>query len=128
MVEITLDRGVAEGGLGRISEDELAELRRRPVAELAKRRGVALKKRGSDLVGLCPFHEDTDASFVVTPSKNLWNCFGCNKGGGPIDFVMASQDVSFRHAVELMREGAPLAASVKTAPRLPMLSVPRTAA
>lgn len=49
---------------------------------------------------------------MVTPGKNLWHCFGCQIGGGPIDWVMKHRGVSFRHAVELLREGLPsLAAS-----------------
>jgi len=44
---------------------------------------------------------------VVTPAKNLWHCFGCGVGGGPIDWTMKRQGVSFRHAVELLREGVP---------------------
>jgi DNA primase len=50
---------------------------------------------------------------VVTPAKNLWHCFGCGAGGGPIDWVMKSQGVSFRHAVELLREGLPLEAPLQ---------------
>ena len=47
----------------------------------------------------------------MTPAKNLWHCFGCGIGGGPIDWVIKRQGVSFRHAVELLREGVtPLAA------------------
>jgi DNA primase len=65
------------------------------------------------MLGRCPFHEDDTASLVVTPAKNLWHCFGCGVGGGPIDWVMKRRGVSFRHAVELLREGVvPLAADV----------------
>ena len=47
----------------------------------------------------------------MTPAKNLWHCFGCGIGDGPIDWVIKRQGVSFRHAVELLREGVtPLAA------------------
>ncbi|MEF9407034.1 CHC2 zinc finger domain-containing protein, partial [Ralstonia solanacearum species complex bacterium KE055] len=42
--------------------------------------------------------------------KNLYHCFGCGAAGGPIDWVMQMQGVSFRHAAELLREGLPLAA------------------
>jgi hypothetical protein len=56
------------------------------------------------LAGLCPFHEDRLPLLKVTPAKNLWHCFGCGAGGGPIDWVMKQQGVSFRHAVELLRE------------------------
>jgi DNA primase catalytic core len=58
------------------------------------------------MLGRCPFHEDATASLVVTPAKNLWHCFGCGVGGGPIDWVMKRQGVSFRHAVELLRADA----------------------
>jgi DNA primase catalytic core len=67
--------------------------------------GIELKKSGKDWLGRCPFHEDDTASLVVTPGKNLWHCFGCGIGGGPIDWVIKRQGVSFRHAVELLREG-----------------------
>ena len=57
------------------------------------------------MTGRCPFHEGDTASLVVTPAKNLWHCFGCVVGGGPIDWVMKKNGVSFRHAVELLRDG-----------------------
>jgi DNA primase len=59
---------------------------------------------GKDLLGRCPFHEDDSASLVVTPAKNLWHCFGCGIGGGPIDWVIKKNGVSFRHAVELLKD------------------------
>ena len=75
------------------------------VERLAEAMGVKLKRLGKDLHGLCPFHRDREPSLVITPSTNLWNCLGaCRKGGSSIDWVMRAQGVSFRHAVELMRE------------------------
>jgi DNA primase catalytic core len=76
------------------------------MARLVEASGVELKKGGKDMLGRCPFHEDATASLVVTPGKNLWHCFGCGVGGGPIDWVMKRQGVSFRHAVELLRADA----------------------
>ena len=79
------------------------------------------------MLGRCPFHEDDTASLVVTPGKNLWHCFGCGVGGGPIDWVMKRRGVSFRHAVELLREGVvPFAAdgAALNNPRLRVLSPP----
>ena len=79
------------------------------------------------MLGRCPFHKDDTASLVVTPGKNLWHCFGCGVGGGPIDWVMKRRGVSFRHAVELLREGVvPLAAdgAVLNNPRLRVLPPP----
>ena len=90
--------------MARIPEAEIERLKEAvPVARLVGASGIELKKGGKDLLGRCPFHEDATASLVVTPGKNLWHCFGCGVGGGPIDWVMKRQSVSFRHAVELLR-------------------------
>jgi len=95
----------------RIPEAEIERLKNEiSVERLVEASGVALKKAGKDLLGCCPFHADATASLVVTPAKNLWHCFGCGLGGGPIDWVMKKQGVSFRHAVELLREGLPVSA------------------
>ncbi len=78
------------------------------VEDLARARGVELKRHGKDLVGLCPFHEDHEPSLVITPERNLWHCLGaCRAGGSPIDWVMRAERVSFRHAVEILRAGMP---------------------
>ena len=99
--------------MARIPEGEIERLKGDvSVERLAEGSGVALRRAGKDLLGRCPFHEDAEASLVVTPAKNLWHCFGCQIGGGPIDWVMKTQGVSFRHAVELLRTDSPLAASV----------------
>jgi DNA primase catalytic core len=93
--------------MARIPEAELERLKREVAVErLVAEAGIALKRAGKDLLGRCPFHADDTASLVVTPVKNLWHCFGCGVGGGPIDWVMKKNGVSFRHAVELLREGA----------------------
>jgi DNA primase catalytic core len=96
----------------RIPEPEIERLKSEvSVERLVAASGIELKKSGKDWLGRCPFHEDDTASLVVTPAKNLWHCFGCGVGGGPIDWVIKRQGVSFRHAVELLREGVtPLAA------------------
>jgi DNA primase catalytic core len=99
--------------MARIPESEIERLKGEvSVERLVEGRGVALRRAGQDLLGKCPFHEDAEASLVVTPVKNLWHCFGCQVGGGPIDWVMKTQGVSFRHAVELLRTDSPLAAAV----------------
>lgn len=93
--------------MARIPQEELERLRREvSVERLIEAAGITLKAAGKDLLGRCPFHEDREASLVVTPVKNLWHCFACQLGGGPIDWMMKSKGVSFRHAVELLREGA----------------------
>ena len=97
--------------MARIPAEELE----RPKAEISVERlvessGVELKAAGKDLLGRCPFHEHREASLVLTPGKNLWHCFSCQIGGGPIDWMMKTKSVSFRHAVELLREGAAVSA------------------
>jgi DNA primase len=92
--------------MARIPDSEIERLKNEvSVQRLIESSGIALKKTGKDYTGCCPFHEDDTASLVVTPAKNLWHCFGCGIGGGPIDWVMRKNGVSFRHAVELLREG-----------------------
>lgn len=92
--------------MARIPPDELERLKAEvSVERLVGSSGVALRVVGKDRHGRCPFHDDREASLVVTPAKNLWHCFSCQIGGGPIDWMMKSKGVSFRHAVELLREG-----------------------
>jgi len=92
--------------MARIPESEIERLKNEiSVERLIESAGIELKKSGKDKIGKCPFHDDAEPSLVVTPSKNLWHCFACQIGGGPIDWVMKANGVSFRHAVELLREG-----------------------
>ncbi len=82
--------------------------------------GIELKKSGKDHVGRCPFHDDSTASLSVSPAKNLWHCFGCGAAGGPIDWVMKFDKISFRHAAEKLRVGLGAA----PAPVLPLAALP----
>ena len=103
--------------MARIPESEIERLKSEvSVERLVESSGVALKKSGKDFVACCPFHADDTASLVVTPAKNLWHCFGCGAGGGVIDWVMRKNGVSFRHAVELLREGVPAVSSLAAEP------------
>jgi DNA primase len=52
--------------------------------------------------GNCPFHPDTTFSFMVSPAKNIFKCFGCGKEGGPVEFIMAMQNKSFEEAAEIV--------------------------
>lgn len=61
---------------------------------------VALKKTGSNYKGLCPFHADTNPSFVVNPNKNICKCFVCESGGNPITFYSKYKKISFNEAVK----------------------------
>jgi DNA primase catalytic core len=73
---------------------------------LVKSRGVKLRKNGKGYKGPCPFHKDSDPSFSVNPDDNLWNCFGCNKGGDAIRFVELFDHVGFKEAVSRLETGA----------------------
>jgi DNA primase catalytic core len=97
--------------MARIPEDVIQSLKRGVSLErLVEASGVELKRQGLNLVGRCPWHEDNGPSLVVTPSKNLWHCLGaCQQGGSVIDWVMKASEVSFRHAVEILRSDAPIA-------------------
>ena len=57
-----------------------------------------------NLMGRCPFHDDQTPSFGVTPSKNLWNCLAGCGGGDVIELVMRKENVSFRQAVDILRQ------------------------
>jgi DNA primase catalytic core len=94
--------------MARIGAEELDKLKREVDLVALVRSRVDLKGDGDDLVGLCPFHVEETPSFHVSVSKNLFHCFGCGAAGSVIDWAMKSAKVSFRHAVELLREKAPL--------------------
>ncbi|MCP4992906.1 MAG: toprim domain-containing protein, partial [Gammaproteobacteria bacterium] len=91
--------------MARIPDDLIERLKREvSVQRLAESQGIQLKHSGADLMGLCPFHDDTEPSLSITPEKNIWNCLGaCKTGGSVIDWVMKAEGVSFRHAVELLQ-------------------------
>jgi DNA primase len=92
--------------MSRIPEVELERLKREvSLVRLIEDAGVALVRQGKDYAARCPFHEEETASLIVTPDENLFHCFGGGAAGGPIDWVMKRNGVSFRHAVELLREG-----------------------
>lgn len=63
---------------------------------------VSLQRKGSSLMGLCPFHDEKTASFSVTPVRNMWHCFGCGLGGDTIDFVERVEGLTFPEAVEFL--------------------------
>jgi len=65
---------------------------------------VALKKRGSRYWGLCPFHEEKTPSFCVTPEKDLYYCFGCQKGGDLFGFFMEMERCDFPEALRMLAE------------------------
>jgi DNA primase catalytic core len=95
--------------------EEIERIKREvSVERLAQARGIKLRRSGKELIGLCPFHQDTNPSLTIDPKKNMWHCKGaCGEGGDVIQWVMRAQGVSFRHALELLRRD-----------HLPMANVP----
>ena len=67
---------------------------------------VRLKKRGSNFVGLCPFHGEKTPSFNVNPGMGIYKCFGCGEGGDVFSFVSQIEGLSFPEAVRLLAERA----------------------
>ena len=71
---------------------------------------VTLKKAGANWVARCPFHKETKPSFSVNPTKEIFYCFGCQKGGSVFNFVMEIERVTFPEAIKIVAEksGVPL--------------------
>ena len=67
---------------------------------------VSLKRSGSNMFGLCPFHGEKTASFSVSPDKGIYYCFGCHKGGGAINFMMEVEGLSYPDAVRALAKRA----------------------
>ena len=88
------------------SEDVIAEVRQRSdIVDLVSSY-VALKRRGRDYVGLCPFHSEKTPSFSVSPERQSFHCFGCGVGGNAISFVMQYENLSFPEALRFLASRA----------------------
>jgi DNA primase len=76
--------------------DEMVERIKREISvqRLVEARGIQLKRVGKNLVGLCPFHQETNPSLTITPSTNKWRCFG----------VMHMEGISVSHALQLCKQ------------------------
>ncbi|QWC85805.1 DNA primase [Nocardioidaceae bacterium] len=86
---------------GRIRSEDIAEVREKARIDEVVSDYVTLRNAGSGaLKGLCPFHDEKSPSFHVTPSRNLYHCFGCQAGGDVISFVMEIDGLTFTDTVE----------------------------
>lgn len=85
-------------------ESFLREVMDRNDIESVISRYVTLKRTGSTLKGLCPFHKEKTPSFSVSPDKQLYHCFGCGKSGTVINFIMDMENLDFVEAVKLLAE------------------------
>jgi|UPI00047DB12C DNA primase len=90
-------------GRGRIRAADIALVRERSKIDEIVGEHLQLKRAGGgSLKGLCPFHDEKSPSFQVTPTRNLFHCFGCGEGGDVISFVQKIDHLSFSEAVELL--------------------------
>ncbi|MES2559438.1 MAG: DNA primase [Bacteroidota bacterium] len=65
---------------------------------------ISLKKRGSSLLGLCPFHNEKTPSFNVSPVKGIYKCFGCGKAGNSVNFIMEYEHLDYIQALKFLAE------------------------
>jgi DNA primase len=65
---------------------------------------VTLKRRGANLIGNCPFHNEKTPSFSVSPAKNIYKCFGCGEGGNPVNFIMKIENLSYYEALKFIAQ------------------------
>ncbi|UCG26674.1 MAG: DNA primase [Bacteroidales bacterium] len=63
---------------------------------------VTLRKRGANFMGLCPFHNEKTPSFSVSPSKGIYKCFGCGRGGNAVNFIMEHEHLSYPEALKFL--------------------------
>ena len=80
--------------------DELVA--RNPIEDVVGQYVSLNKRTGANLFGLCPFHGEKTASFSVNPSKGIYYCFGCHKGGGAINFMMEIEGMNYPDAVRAL--------------------------
>lgn len=63
---------------------------------------VTLRKRGANLIGLCPFHDEKTGSFIVSPAKGIYKCFGCGKAGNVANFIMEYEQCDYPEALRIL--------------------------
>jgi DNA primase len=88
----------------RVSKDEIETVKQTyDLRAVIESYDIKLKKKGSNYVGLCPFHKEKAPSFTVNPKTNLYHCFGCNAGGDVIGFICQKEGIGFKEAMEKLR-------------------------
>jgi DNA primase len=92
---------------GRIRQEDVDAVRQRSDIVKVVGEHLQLKKAGADsMVGICPFHPEKTPSFSISPSKQVYYCFGCGEGGDLFRFLQKVENLSFTEAVERLASGA----------------------
>ena len=86
--------------------DQIEEVRRKTDIVQLISEAVTLKKAGRNFRALCPFHEEKTPSFMVSPERQMFKCFGCQKGGDVFKFVMERERLDFGEALRLLADRA----------------------
>ena len=90
----------------RYSDDLIEEIRMRNDIVDVISGYVKLQRKGSSYFGLCPFHNEKSPSFSVSPSKQMYYCFGCGAGGNVFTFLMEYENYSFMEALRVLADRA----------------------
>ncbi len=90
----------------RIPAEIIEEIKARNDIEEVVSSYVTLKRAGSNMMGLCPFHSEKTPSFNVSSARGIFKCFGCGSGGDVITFIMKIENLDYREAVELLAKRA----------------------
>jgi len=85
--------------MAKIPQEKIEEIRTAADIVSYISRYVSLKKTGKNFKGLCPFHKEKTPSFIVSPEKQLYHCFGCGKGGNLLGFLMEIEKISYIEAI-----------------------------
>lgn len=86
--------------------DEIQEVKERIDIVQAISEYVSLKRSGRNFTALCPFHKETSPSFYVSPERQIWHCFGCDRGGDVFAFLMEKEGLSFGEALRILAQKA----------------------
>ena len=86
--------------MARIPETKIEEIESASDIVSTIARYVSLKKAGKNFKGLCPFHKEKTPSFIVSPEKQIYHCFGCGKGGNVFNFIKSVENISYIEAVK----------------------------